>query len=85
MDSDVSLLALPYATDRDIKENNLSFKWSKRKPRITGTENELEFKASSSSHFDDFISCKIFKNQKPFFTVYHCLRKSVGKSKTLHV
>ncbi len=79
MGSDVFLPALPFASDRDVKENNFSFEWSKRKPRICGSANELKFKASSSSHFKDFISCKISKNQKPFFTVYHCLKRSVGK------
>ena len=71
------LLALPFAEDLDP---SLSFKWRKRRPRIGGTENELEFKASSNSHFKGFISCEISKNQKHFFTVYHCLKESVGEN-----
>ncbi|XP_064406199.1 uncharacterized protein LOC135350985 isoform X4 [Halichondria panicea] len=72
---DVFLLALPFAEDLDP---SLSFKWRKRRPRIGGTENELEFKASSKNgHFKGFISCEISKNQKAFLTVYHCLKESV--------
>ncbi|XP_064407175.1 uncharacterized protein LOC135351907 isoform X2 [Halichondria panicea] len=71
---DVFFLALPFAEDLDP---SLTFKWRKRRPRIGGTENELEFKASSNGHFKGFISCEISKNQKPFFTVYHCLKESV--------
>ena len=71
------LLALPFAEDLDP---SLSFKWRKRIPRIGGTENELEFKASSHGHFKGFISCEISKNQKHFFTVYHCLKESVGEN-----
>ncbi|XP_064407413.1 uncharacterized protein LOC135352129 isoform X6 [Halichondria panicea] len=74
---DVFLLALPFASDRELRDKNLSFEWSKRTPRVRGTENELKFKASSNSHFKGFISCEISKNQKPFFTVYHCLKESV--------
>ncbi len=74
---DVTLLALPFAEDL---EPSLSFEWRKSSLNIRGSENELEFKASSSRHFKGFISCEISKNQKPFFTVYHCLRSSVGKS-----
>ena len=83
MESDVFLLALPFASDQDVKEKNLSFEWSKRRPKLRGTENELEFKATSRSYFNDFISCEISQNQKSFFTVYHCLKElkeSVGKS-----
>ena len=72
------LLALPFAEDLDP---SLSFKWRKRRPRIGGTENELEFKASSKNgHFKGFISCEISKNQKAFLTVYHCLKESVGEN-----
>ncbi len=74
------LLALPFASDRELRDKSLSFEWSKRRPRISGTGNELEFKASSNSHFKGFISCEISKNQKPFFTVYHCLKESVGEN-----
>ncbi len=42
---DVTLLALPFAEDL---EPSLSFKWRKRSPRLSGRENELEFKASSN-------------------------------------
>ena len=77
---DVILFALPFASDRELRGKSLSFEWSKRRPRIRGTENELEFKASSNSHFKGFISCKISKNQKHFFTVYHCLKESVGEN-----
>ena len=76
---DVTLLALPFAEDLEDLDPSLSFKWRKRSPKIRGSENELEFKASSDSHFKGFISCEISKNQKPFFTVYHCLKESVGK------
>ncbi|XP_064383874.1 uncharacterized protein LOC135332890 [Halichondria panicea] len=75
MESDVFLLALPFASDQDVKEKNLSFEWSKRRPKLRGTENELEFKATSRSYFNDFISCEISQNQKSFFTVYHCLKE----------
>ncbi len=77
---DVTLLALPFASDRELRDKSLSFEWSKRKPKIRGSENELELKASSNSHFKGFISCEISKNQKPFFTVYHCLKECVGKN-----
>ncbi|XP_064403143.1 uncharacterized protein LOC135348759 isoform X2 [Halichondria panicea] len=73
---DVTLLALPFADLEDL-EPSLSFKWKKRSPRLSGRENELEVKALSNSHFKGFISCEISKNQKPFFTVYHCLKESV--------
>ena len=53
-------------------DKNLTFKWSKRSPEIDEVEHKLEFKASSNGHFKGFISCEISKNQKPFFTVYHC-------------
>ncbi|XP_064407439.1 uncharacterized protein LOC135352207 [Halichondria panicea] len=76
---DVTLLALPFAEDLGP---SLSFKWRKRCPKICGTGNELEFKASSNGHFKGFISCEISKNQKHFFTVYHCLRKSIGNAVT---
>ncbi len=76
---DVTLLALPFAEDPEDLDPSLSFKWRKRSPKIRGSKNELEFKASSNSHFKGFISCEISKNQKPFFTVYHCLKESVGK------
>ncbi|XP_064407367.1 uncharacterized protein LOC135352115 isoform X2 [Halichondria panicea] len=76
---DVTLLALPFAEDLDP---SLTFKWRKRCPKICGTGNELEFKASSNGHFKGFISCEISKNQKPFFTVYHCLRNSIGNAVT---
>ncbi len=76
---DVTLLALPFASKRELRDKSLSFEWSKRKSNIRGSENELELKASSSSHFKGFISCEISKNQKPFFTVYHCLKETVGK------
>ncbi len=66
---DVTLLALPFASDRELRHKSLSFEWSKRRPEISGSENELEFKASSNSHFKGFISCEIYKNQKPFFTL----------------
>ena len=75
---DVTLLALPYA-DLEGLDPSLSFKW-KRSARLSGKENELEFKASSHSHFKGFISCEISKNQKHFFTVYHCLKESVGEN-----
>ena len=74
------LLALPFASDRELRDKSLSFEWSKRRPRIRGTDIELEFKASSNIHFKGFISCEISKNQKPFFTVYHCLKESVGEN-----
>ncbi|XP_064385325.1 uncharacterized protein LOC135334177 isoform X4 [Halichondria panicea] len=74
---DVFLLALPFASKRELRDKSLSFEWSKRRPRISGTENELEVKAPSNSHFKGFISCEISKNQKHFFTVYHCLKESV--------
>ncbi len=82
---DVSLLALPFASDLEDLEPSLSFKWKKRILKISGTKNELKFKASSSDHFKGLISCKISmnqvcKNQKSFFTVYHCLKESVGES-----
>ena len=73
------LLALPFASKRELRDKSLSFEWSKRRPRISGTENELEVKAPSNSHFKGFISCEISKNQKHFFTVYHCLRNRGGK------
>ena len=73
------LLALPFASDQDLTDKNLSFRWSKRRPKISGSENELEFKSLLTGHFKGFISCEIFMNQKPFFTVYHCLKESVGK------
>ncbi len=76
---DVSLRALPFASKRELRDKSLSFEWSKRTPEIDGGEHKLELKASSSSHFKGFISCEISKNQKPLFTVYHCLRNSVGK------
>ncbi len=78
--NEISLLALPFASDLEDLEPSLSFKWKKRIPKISGTENELKFKASSSEHFKELISCKISKNQKSFFTVYHCLKESVGES-----
>ncbi|XP_064407428.1 protein phosphatase 1 regulatory subunit 12A-like [Halichondria panicea] len=75
---DVSLKALPFATKRTLKDKNLTFEWSKKDPEIDEDEHKLEFKAASlKDHFKGFISCKIFKNQKPFFTVYHCLKESV--------
>ncbi|XP_064382988.1 uncharacterized protein LOC135331680 [Halichondria panicea] len=58
-------------------DKNLTFEWSKRSPEIDEVEHKLEFKASSNGHFKGFISCEISKNQKPFFTVYHCLKESV--------
>ena len=79
----VTLLALPFAEELEDLEPSLCFKWRKRSPRISGRENVLEFRASSNSHFKGFISCEISKNQKHFFTVYHCLRnmkENVGKS-----
>ncbi len=75
---DVTLLALPFADLEDL-DPSLTFKWRKRSPKIYGTGNELEFKASSNSHFKGFVSCEISKNQKHFFTVYHCLRNRGGK------
>lgn len=75
----VSLLALPFASDLEDLEPSLAFKWSKRRPEISGQRNKLELKDLLDGHFEGFISCKISKNQKPFFTVYHCLKKSVGK------
>ncbi len=77
---DVTLLALPFASKRELRDKSLSFEWSKRRPEISGDKYKLEFKVSSNSHFKGFISCEISKNQKPFFTVYHCLKESVGKS-----
>ncbi|XP_064384730.1 uncharacterized protein LOC135333658 [Halichondria panicea] len=74
---DVFLLALPFASKRELRDKSLSFEWSKRRPGISGTENELEVKAPSNSYFKGFISCEISKNQKHFFTVYHCLKESV--------
>ena len=76
---DVTLLALPFADLEDL-DPSLTFKWKKRSPRLSGRKNELEVKASSNSHFKGFISCEISKNQKPFFTVYHCLKESVGEN-----
>ena len=73
---DVTLLALPFADLEDL-DPSLTFKWKKRSPRLSGRKNELEFKASSNGHFKGFISCEI---QKPFFTVYHCLKESVGEN-----
>ena len=81
---DVTLLALPFADPEDL-EPSLSFKWKKKSPKIVRSENELVFKASSNSHFKGFISCEISKNQKHFFTVYHCLKKSVGESMQTHL
>ncbi len=77
---DVFLRALPFASNRDLRDKSLSFEWSKRIPEINGDEHKLEFRASSNSHFKGFISCEISKDQKNFFTVYHCLRNSIGKS-----
>ena len=77
---DVSLKALPFASKRELKDKNLTFEWSKRSPEIDEVEHKLEFKASSKGHFKGFISCEISKNQKPFFTVYHCLKESVGEN-----
>ena len=77
---DVSLRALPFASNQELRDKSLSFEWSKRIPEINCDEHKLEFKASSNGHFKGFISCEISKNQKHFFTVYHCLRKSIGKS-----
>ncbi|XP_064406837.1 uncharacterized protein LOC135351545 isoform X3 [Halichondria panicea] len=73
---DVSLKALPFASKRELKDKNLTFEWSKRSPEIDEDEHKLEFKASSRDHFKGFISCEISKNQKPFFTVYHCLKEN---------
>ena len=76
---DVTLLALPFADLEDL-DPSLSFKWKRRSPRLSGRENELEFKASSNGHFKGIIRCEISKNQTPYFTVYHCLKQSsVGK------
>ncbi len=77
---DVFLRALPFASNQELRDKSLSFEWSKRIPEINCDEHKLEFKASSNGHFKGFISCEISKNQKHFFTVYHCLRKSIGKS-----
>ncbi|XP_064384149.1 uncharacterized protein LOC135333169 [Halichondria panicea] len=74
---DVTLKALPFASRRELRDKSLSFEWSKRSPEIDGDEHKLEFKASSHGHFKGFISCEISKNQKHFFTVYHCLKESV--------
>ena len=77
---DVSLKALPFASKRELKDKNLTFEWSKRSPEIDEDEHKLEFKASSRDHFKGFISCEISKNQKPFFTVYHCLKENDGEN-----
>ena len=77
---DVTLKALPFASRRELRDKSLSFEWSKRSPEIDGDEHKLEFKASSHGHFKGFISCEISKNQKHFFTVYHCLKESVGEN-----
>ena len=78
---DVSLKALPFASKRELKDKNLTFEWSKKDPEIDEDEHKLEFKAASlKDHFKGFISCEISKNQKPFFTVYHCLKESVGEN-----
>ncbi len=53
---DVFLLTLSFASDRELRDKSLSFEWSKRRPRVRGTENELEFKASSKDHFKGFTS-----------------------------
>ena len=78
MGSDIFLLALPFASGKDKK--SLSFEWSKRNEEvdISGSENKLT--VSSSDRFKGFISCDIYKNEEPFFTVYHCLKNSVGKN-----
>ncbi len=72
------LLALPFASGKD---KSLSFEWSKRNEEvdISGSENKLT--VSSSDRFKGFIRCDIYKNEEePFFTVYHCLKNSVGKN-----
>ncbi|XP_064399632.1 uncharacterized protein LOC135345989 isoform X2 [Halichondria panicea] len=75
---DAFLKALPFATKRTLKDKNLTFEWSKKDPEIDEDEHKLEFKAASlKDHFKGFISCEISKNQKPFLTVYHCLKESV--------
>ncbi|XP_064407523.1 uncharacterized protein LOC135352263 [Halichondria panicea] len=79
---DVSLRALPFASNQELRDKSLSFEWSKRIPEINCDEHKLEFKASSNGHFKGFISCEISKKQKHFFTVYHCLRKSIGNAVT---
>ena len=76
LESDVSLLALPFACDKDVKEKSLSFEWSKKVPNISGRENLLKFKASSNDHFDGFITCNVIKNENHLFTLLHCLKKS---------
>ncbi len=77
--SDDSLLALPFASVQDVKENNLSFEWSKKIPNISRRKNlkfnELKFKASSEV-FKGFISCDVIKNKNHLFTVFHCLQES---------
>ena len=57
-------------------DTSLSFKWSKD-GSIEGTGNELKLEATSDD-CEGYYTCKILKNNEPFFYVYHCLR-TAGK------
>ena len=66
----VRIKALQYSTR---PERGLSFKWSKY-GYDEGTENELKLECVTSDDCKGYYTCEILKDDKPFFSVYHCLR-----------
>ena len=71
----VRIRALQYST---IPDRNLSFKWSKS-GYDEGTENELKLECVTSDDCKGYYTCEILKDDKPFFSVYHCLRTAGDK------
>ena len=71
----VRIRALPYSRKPD---KSLSFEWSKG-GFDEGTENELKLECVTSDDCEGYYTCEILKDNKPFFSVYHCLRTAGNK------